>query len=376
MTASETPVPDGPPARARPATYPGPLLVTAAAYAWRLLVVGTVAYFLVRILSMITLVVVPFIISLLVAALLRPLFEILRRRGAPRPLATVLTMLSAVVIVGGLLAVVITRAAQEAPQLGNEINNLIPHVKNWLINGPLKVNPATVNKLSTTVTNEITQNSSTIASAALSTGTEVGKFLGGLFLTIFSSIFLVHDGDRIWTFLMRGVPESGRSTVDAGGRAAWSTLSFYVRGTLIVATFHGVVIGITLTILGVPLAFPLAVLVGLGAFVPLVGALVTGALAVAVAGLTHGLVAAIVVLAVLLLDNQIEAHALQPFVVGRYVRIHPLAVVFALGAGAILFGIFGAIIAVPVTACVNSAVRAMRAPNPPVGVDAFPTEGG
>ena len=135
--------------------------------------------------------------------------------------------------------------------------------------------------------------------------------------------------------------------------------SQYVRGTLIVATFHGVVVASTLAILGVPLAFPLGVLVGLGSFVPLVGAFLTGVLAVAVAGLSKGLLAAIIVVAVLLLDNQIEAHVLQPFVVGRYVRIHPLALVLALASGAVLFGIFGAIVAVPVVACINSAIRAV-----------------
>ena len=127
-----------------------------------------------------------------------------------------------------------------------------------------------------------------------------------------------------------------------------------------VAAFHGIVIAITLTILGVPLAFPLAVLVGLGSVVPLVGAVVTGALAVGVAALSKGLVPAVIVAAVLLIDNQIEAHVLQPLVVGRYVRIHPLAVVLALTAGALLFGIFGAIVAVPLVACINSGVRAAR----------------
>ena len=142
------------------------------------------------------------------------------------------------------------------------------------------------------------------------------------------------------------------------------------------ATFHGVVVASTLAILGVPLAFPLGVLVGLGSFVPLVGAFVTGVLAVAVAGLSKGLLAAIIVVAVLLLDNQIEAHVLQPFVVGRYVRIHPLALVLALASGAVLFGIFGAIVAVPVVACINSAIRAvMDSRDQPSEGDLIPSKG-
>jgi predicted PurR-regulated permease PerM len=267
-------------------------------------------------------------------------------------------MLAAVAVLGGIITVVVVRAAQQAPQLGNEINNLLPHIKRWLITGPLQINANTVNNLDKTISNDITKNSSAIASTALSTGKTVLQLLSGLLLAIFATIFLVYDGDRVWAFLLKGAPEPARPTVDAAARAAWSTISYYIRGTLIVATFHGVVVAITLSVLGVPLAFPLAVLVALGSFVPLVGAVVTGILAVGVAGLSQGLVAAIVMTAVLLLDNQIEAHVLQPFVVGRYVRIHPLAVVMSLAAGAILFGIVGAFVAVPVVATINSAARA------------------
>jgi predicted PurR-regulated permease PerM len=311
-------------------------------------------------LSHLGLVVIPFLVSLLATALLREPLNFLQRRGFRRGVATVVTVISAAVVLGGLLTLVIIRAANQAPQLGDEINKLIPDLKRWLITGPLRLNPTTVNNLSQTITNAVTKNSSAIASTALSTGKEALRVLGGIALVIFSTIFLLYDGERVWSFLVRGAPRASRQHVDAAGRAAWRTLAQYVRGTLVVAAFHGVVIAVTLTILGVPLAFPLAVLVGLGSFVPLVGAIVTGALAVAVAGLSRGLVAAIIVVAVLVIDNQIEAHALQPFVVGRYVRVHPLAVVLALATGALLFGIFGAIIAVPVVACANSAIRAIR----------------
>jgi predicted PurR-regulated permease PerM len=340
------------------AQLPGPLLRTAGDYSWRLIAVGVVVYFAVRLLSDLSLVVIPFVISLLVAALLSPLAIRMRRVGAGRAVATILTMLVAVVVLGGLLTLVILRAAQQAPQLGDEINNLLPHVKNWLINGPLKINAKTVDNLSSTLSKTITKNSATIASTALSTGKTVLSFITGLLLVIFCTVFLVYDGDRVWDFLVRAVPRSVRPEAQAAGRAAWSTIGYYIRGTLMVATFHGVVVAITLTVLGVPLSFPLAVLVGLGAFVPLVGAIVTGVLAVAVAGLAKGLIAAIVMTAVLLLDNQIEAHFLQPFVIGRYVRVHPLAVVLSLAAGGILFGIVGAVVAVPVVATANSATRA------------------
>lgn len=341
--------------------YPGAVLRVSGDYAWRLLVIGTVVYFAVKLLSKLSVAVIPLLIAILVTALLHPLAARLRRAGMPRGLATVATMLTAVVLLGGLITLVVLRAAEQANQLGDEINNLVPHVKHWLITGPLKLNANTVNNAGNTLSNDVTKNSSAIASDALSTGKEVLEFLEGLLLAIFSTIFLVYDGDHVWAFLLKGVPTQGRPAVDAAGHAAWTTVSYYIRGTLVVATFHGVVVALTLTLLGVPLAFPLAVLVALGSFVPLVGAVVTGILAVGVAGLSQGLVAAIIMAAVLLLDNQIEAHILQPFVVGRYVRIHPLAVVLSLASAGVLFGLVGAVIAVPVVATINSAVRAASA---------------
>ncbi|HET6874168.1 MAG TPA: AI-2E family transporter [Acidimicrobiales bacterium] len=355
---------------------PGPVLRTAAEYAWRLTVVGFVFYFAVGLMGRLALVVVPFLVSLLVTALLRPVHSFFVRHGAGRGMATLATVLGSFILVGGLIALVVIRAAEQAPQLGNEINSLIPHVKHWLIHGPFHLNPKSVNNISTTISQDISKNSSKIASTALSTTRSVLDVLGGFFLVVFSTIFLLYDGERVWRFTTRAVPASLRERVDMGGRAAWVTLSHYVRGTLVVAAFHGLVMAITLSLLGVPLAFPLAVVIGLGSFVPLVGAIVTGILAVGVAGLSKGLVAAVIVVAVLLLDGQIEGHILQPFVVGRYVRVHPLAVVLALGAGGLLFGIFGAIIAVPIVACLNSATRALAPPEGEAAAAAGPPSPG
>jgi predicted PurR-regulated permease PerM len=356
----QAPVPaGGRPPRGAPDAYPGPLLRTAADYGWRLLAVGTVAYFVLRLLSHLLTVVIPFVIALLVAALLHPVLAGLRRRGVRRGPATLLSVIAAVLVVGGLLTIVVVRAVNDFPQLGRQVNNLIPHIKRWLITGPLHVNATTVNNLSKTLTNLVNTHTSAIASTALSTGKSVLRILAGLVLTIFITVFLLYDGERIWTFLTRAAPNATRPQVDAAGRAAWQTLSHYVRGTLVVAVFHGVAVAIALAAFGVPLVLPLSVLVGLGAFVPLVGALVTGVVAVGVAGLTQGLPAAIAVVAVLLVDNQVEGHLLQPFVVGRYVRIHPLATVLSLATGAIVLGIFGAVIAVPTAACINAAVHAV-----------------
>lgn len=339
--------------------YPGPALTTAAAYAWRVLVVGALGYFVLRLLSHLMTAVVPFVVALLVTALLRPVLVFLRRRGVPRLLATVLAVLSAVIVLGGLITVVILGAANQAPQLGDEINRLIPHVKSRLETGPFHVDARTVNNFSQTLTKTVSTHSSQVASTAVATGKTVVEVITGFVLAIFVTIFLLYDGEGIWEFCTRAVPMPVRPRVDQAGRAAWSTLCHYVRGTLVVALYHGLVVAIVLAALGVPLVLPLAVLVGLGSFIPLIGAVVFGLLAIGVAGLSHGLVAAIIVATVLVLDNQVEAHVLQPFVVGRYVRIHPLVVVLGLTGGALLAGVSGAIFVIPLIACINAAVRSL-----------------
>lgn len=339
--------------------HPGLVLEIAASYAWRLLLVGGVGYVILRLIGRFMTLVIPFSIALLLTALLRPFLVFLRRRRVPRPIATLLAVLLAAVVIGGVLSLVVTRIVDQAPALGNQINRLVPQVQSWLVNGPLHLNRTTVDHFSSTLTHTVTKHSSAVASTAVTTGRTVLHFLTGLVLTAFITVFLLYDGEGIWRFLVRGVPRPARTRVDAAGRAAWETLGHYVRGTIVVAVFHGVVMFVTLDAIGVPLATPLALIVALGSFVPLIGAVVTGILAVGVAGITTGLVAALVVVGVLLVDSQVEAHVLQPFVVGRYVRIHPLAVVVALTAGAIVLGIFGAIIAIPLVAGLNSAVRSL-----------------
>jgi putative heme transporter len=342
-------------------SHPGPALRVAADYAWCLIVIGVAAYLGLRILGHLLTVVVPFTLSVLLTAALRPLMGVLVRRGLHRALATLATLLVALVVIGGIIALAATKAIDQAPQLAKEINELIPKVEKWLISGPLRLNKGTIDSFSATLTKQVDKNGAAIASTAVSTGKTVLDVLAGLVLGVFSTIFLLYDGERVWRFLCAGFPRAARGRVDIAGKAAWQSLTYYVRSTLVVAVFHGIVMTIVLLILGVPLVAPLAFIVALGSFVPLVGTIITGLLAVGVAGLSQGALAALVVVLVLVVDNQVDAHILQPLVVGRYVHIHPLGIVLALASGAILLGVFGAIIAVPTAACVNSAVRSLLA---------------
>jgi predicted PurR-regulated permease PerM len=343
--------------------HPGAGLRIAGDYAWRLLALGLVAYVVLRVLDHLLIVVVPFTLALLLTAALRPVLVILVQWRVPRALATIITLLLAIVVIGGIVALVVTRAIDQAPQLGTEIDKFIPKVENWLVTGPLGLNKGTIANFSNTLSKQVDKNSAAIASTAVSTGKTVLDVLAGLVLGIFCTIFLLYDGDRVWRFVCAGFPPAARPRVDIAGQAAWESLKHYVRSTLIVAVFHGVVMSVVLLVLGVPLVAPLALIVAAGSFVPLIGTIVTGTVAVGVAGVSQGAIAALIVLAVLVIDNQVDAHILQPLVVGRYVHIHPLAVVLALATGTIVLGVFGAVIAVPLSACLNSFVRSLKASN-------------
>lgn len=353
-----------PPERSR---VPGPLLRTSTDYAWRLLVVGITVYLALRVLGHLLEVVVPLAVALLFSALLDPLRGALDRRGFSRGWATLVTIVVAIVVLVGIGTLVVDRTIEELPQVTDQINALIPHIRHWLIHGPLHLRPNAVDNISTTLSQELSKHSSAIISAATTTGRSVVSFLVGLLLTFFITIFFLYDGKRVWHFVTLAFPAPARTRVDAGGRAAWETIGHYVHGTLVVAVFHGLAIAVVLLILGVPLVLPLAAIVAIGSFVPIVGAVVTGLVAVGVAGVTQGLTAAIIVAIILVVDNQVESHLLQPFVVGRYVHIHPLATVLALAAGAVLAGILGALFAVPIVATVSSAVKAILASRAPTG---------
>ncbi|CAM5307581.1 AI-2E family transporter [Streptomyces badius] len=186
------------------------------------------------------------------------------------------------------------------------------------------------------------------------------EFLTGLLLAMFCTLFLLYDGKRIWEWSLRLVPAAARPGVRRRGPRAWRTLTAYVRGTVLVALIDAIFIGFGLYILNVPLAVPLAVFIFLFAFIPLVGAVVSGALAVVVALVTEGVWTALWALVVVLAVQQIEGHILQPFILGRAVRVHPLAVVLAVATGGLVAGIGGAVVAVPLVAVINTVVGYLR----------------
>jgi predicted PurR-regulated permease PerM len=344
--------------RARRAPGVPPLLQDAAGWCWRILVVAAAITLLGMLARKLELVVIPLLTALLLTALLEPIAARLRRLRLPRALSAIVTVLLAIAVLGGVGAFVYDRAAAGYPQLVDQIGHLVDQTQSWLATGPLHVKQA--GDLGTRIADMLRSRQGQIASSALSAGRTLADVVTDVVLTLFLTLFLLYDGPRIWAWLTGLFPDSAREQTDKVGERMWRTLSGYVTGTFLVALFHGVVMGVTLAIVGVPLVAPLAVLIFIGGFIPLIGVVVFGGLAVLVTLVTKSAAAGVVVLIVLVIENQIESHVLQPFVVGRHVRLHPMAIALTLASGAVIAGLPGAIFAVPLVAALNAAAVQLR----------------
>jgi predicted PurR-regulated permease PerM len=273
-------------------------------------------------------------------------------------------LLIALIVIAGAMTLVVNQIADQYSVLFSEVERTIHHLQHSLAGAPFHLNRNRLSALSKDVLTYISQHKSVVAGTVLTGGKYLAEFLAGVILTLFITFFLLKDGARIWAWLIRGMRPAAKGRTDQAGYQAWRALVYYMRGATAVAAIHAVVLGVALWLLGVPLLVPLVVLVFLAAFVPLVGILVAGALAVLVALATKGWVVAVILLGVLVVENQIEDHLLQPLVVGRIIRLHPLAIILALAVGGIIAGIVGAIIAVPFAAVITYAWPVLRGDPP------------
>ena len=347
------------PGRAEAAGVPR-LLAQAAAWAWRILLVGLLIYVGFRVASTLRLVVLPCLAALLLTALLQPLTARMRRTGMPSLAATWCTIGAAVIVLAGIGTLAADRISADYPMLSREVRHTATEVRTSLAGPPFHLSSARIEDYSNQVVHFLNQHQSLVAGTVVTGGRIVLEVLTGLILTIFITFFLLKDGDRIWSWLISGLRPGARQRAGNAGGAAWAALVNYVRGTTVVAGIHALAIGLALWLLGVPLLVPLVILVFLAAFVPLVGILLAGALAILVTLGTKGLLAALILLAVFVLENQVESHLLQPLVVGRIVRLHPLAIILVLAVGGIIAGIAGAIVAVPTAAALAHAWPHLR----------------
>lgn len=347
---------EAPPAAGADAVSPA--MRTAAAWSWRLLVVAAALGVVVWLVIQLRLIVIPLLIGVLLAALLVPFASWLRRAARfPRWLAITTAMLTLIAVVSALMWLVVAQVRSGWPSLRDRSVDAFDEFLAWLsttfglsgneITGWLDVLVAELD-LST---------DGPLVTGALSVGSTAAEILAGTALVLFALLFFLIDGRGIWSFVVRLFPRIARPAVDGAARAGWVTLTNFSKVQIFVAFVDAVGIGLIAWLLGLPLALPIAVAVFLASFVPFVGAIVTGALAVVIALVYNGPIIALLMLAGVVVVQQLESNVLQPLVMGPAVRVHPVAVVFAVTAGGLIGGIPGALFAVPVVAFVNVFVR-------------------
>ncbi len=343
-----------------------PLVRKAAAWSWRLLIILAAVIAVLWLIKRLEVLVVPVALATMVTALLLPAVDFMDRYGFPRGAAVALVLLAGIAVVGGILTFVVSQFIEGAPALVEQMTRSIDGVRHWLINGPPHLSKEQIDQAGNTAIEALRNNQEKLTTGALSTAGTLTELVTGALLMLFTLIFLLHGGRNIFGFVSKVFPVDVRERVRDAGRAGFHSLVGYVRATFLVALVDAVGIGTGLAIMGIPLALPLASLVFMGAFIPLVGAVIAGFLAVVVALLAKGFIYALITLGLIIAVQQLEGHVLQPLVMGRAVSIHPLAVVLAIAGGGVLAGIVGALLAVPAVAVINSAVRVLLAENPSV----------
>lgn len=334
----------------------------AGAWSWRLLAVAGVFALCIWLVIQLRYLVIPLLVALLLSALLVPVVDRLERAGWRRGLAVAVTELGLIAVFSGLVTLVVLQVVGARHELQYRAIAALEQFQAFLLASPLQITQADLTEWLTGLGQQLQENTQWLLTGAASVGSVVGHFGAGLLLALFATIFILWDGRQIWAWIVGLLPRRARAAADAGGRAGWASLGSFIRTQILVALVDAIGIGIGAVFLVTPgLALPLAVLVFLGAFVPIVGAIVTGAVAVLFALLFNGWVAALVMLGVVLLVQQVEGHVLQPILMSSAVKIHPLAVVLAVTGGTMIAGIAGALFAVPLVALINSAAQTIAA---------------
>ncbi|HEY8474537.1 MAG TPA: AI-2E family transporter [Natronosporangium sp.] len=341
----------------------------AAAWSWRLIVVAAVGWGLLYLVDRFLILVAPMMIGLLLTGLLAPAYRWVRALKMNRSLATLIVLVGGLAVVGGTLTLVINQLIHGLPNMVDSAEQGIEDIQEWVQGPPLNMTDADLDNVIEQGRTWVEQNTQQLTDVGLSAVTGTVQFFTGFVLALVATFFFLRDGGRIWAFLVGMLPARARAPMRYAGDGAWRSLTGYVRATVLVALIDAVGIGIGLWILRVPLALPLAALVFIGAFIPIIGAFLSGTVAVLVAlvdeqepGLLDGggIAKALMVLGLILLVQQIEGNLLQPVIMSRAVQIHPLAVIIAVTAGALLAGIIGALVAVPIVAVLNSVIRRLN----------------
>ena len=348
-------------------------LERATQWSWRLLLIAAAIAVGLFVIAQLSFLIIPLFIAVLLAALAAPVSIGLRKLRFPRWLATLTTIIVFIGAVGGLVYLVINEVVRGWESLQARTILAYDDFVQYLLDSPLQVTEAQLNEWVTTIATEFNIDSSWVLSGALSVTSSVGSWLVGAGIAIFALIFFIHDGTRIWEYVVSWFPKLARPAILGASRSGWSTLIEFVKVQILVAFVDALGIGLGAFFLGLPLVVPIAVAVFLGAFVPIVGGTVAAALAILVALVYEGPLTALIMLIIVLAVQQLEGQVLQPLIMGPALRIHPLAVVLSIAAGGYLAGIAGVLFAVPVVAFTNVAIKYLAAGDWRGDPDALPT---
>lgn len=336
-------------------------LARATEWSWRIIVILIATGIVVVVLAQLSFLVVPLLIAVLLTALAAPLNLLLLRLRFPRWLATLTTMVIFVASVATLFWLVVNELVRGWESLLSRSLLVYDDLILFLVDSPLGLSESELRVWFNQTIADLNIDSTWILNGALSFSSSLGSWLVGFGIAIFALIFFLHDGPRIWAFVVGLFPKAARPALFGASIAGWGTLLNFVRIQVFVAVVDALGIGLGAFFLGLPLVVPIAVAVFLGAFVPFIGATVTGAFAVLVALVFEGPAAALIMVIIVIGVQQLESQILQPVVMGAAVAVHPLAVVLAVTAGGYLAGIPGVLFAVPLVAFGNVVVRYLAA---------------
>ena len=332
----------------------------AAGLAWRVILIAAAGAIVVYLLGLLSAVVIPVVLALIAASLLSPEAHALARlRYMPHALATAVVVVGGVAIVSGVFYGVALAFVAGLPELSTQLTASIGEIQNWLRTGPLGLDNQQFGAITNELLRFLQESQASLAASALGAVSTVGELLTELLLALFTLIFFVYDGGAVWRFVVRGVPGAVRARVDVAGRRAFASLVGYTRAIAVVAFIDAVTAGVGLWLIGVPLAVPLAALIFFGAFVPTLGAVVSGAVAALVALVSGGVTDMLLVVLLLLAVQNLEGYILQPLLLGRSIKLHPLAVVLPIACGLVVAGIAGALLAVPLVTVVDTGIRSL-----------------
>jgi predicted PurR-regulated permease PerM len=327
----------------------------AAAWAWRFLVIVAAGYLIATALGFLMVVVMPLVIALFIAALVVPVVDLFSE-WLPRALSTLFVVFMVIALIALMLTFATQQVIDGAEDLSGQVVKGLDEIERWLKEGPLEISDKQLDDAVGGLQDLVQQSQAQIVDRVQDVGTIIGHVVAGFFIVLFATFFFLAQGSRIWAWIVRLFPRAAREKADSSGRVAWASLTQFVRATVLVAGVDALGIAMVALVLDVPFVAAIGVLVFLTSFVPLVGATVSGMVAILVALVDEGPVVALIMLGGVVAVQQLEAHVLQPFLMGRFVSIHPLGVILAIAVGVIVAGIPGALIAVPLVATVNAVV--------------------